>query len=176
MRLPLWPGLIAVLLILGGCAGPGGTSQKAVQAAPVPAGYVGLSEGDLRKPKSIRAIVDFDAPLEQNEGRLQIMFPLLFAGAVQDPSTNVALAGVTGTGLAADTPLTFPALEANLELTGLGTYLARHFPGHRDVVGSLYRAPDKSYVVRVAFHTLAGANALYFNVTRWAERKKSLYS
>jgi hypothetical protein len=168
-----WLGTVLIAAALAACASPGGTTRKTVQAAPVPAGYVGLAQSDLTDEKNVNIVIDFDAPLEEGEQRLQILFPIMYMGAVSHPPTNLGLDGASGTGLGVDSPLAFPALAADLELDAIGAYLARHFPGHDDDIGSLFRAPDKSYLVLAEFETGAGSNALYFDVTRWVEARKA---
>lgn len=175
MRAFIGPILLAAGLALAACASAGGTAQKPVRAGAVPAGYVGLAQSDLRAEKNIQIVIDFDAPLEEGEQRLQILFPLLYLGAIREPAVNLGLDGVSGTGLDAAAPLTFAALAEDQEVNAIGAYLARHFPGHDDDIGSLYRSPDQRYLVLAKFETGAGSNTLYFDVTRWALARKAGY-
>lgn len=174
MRLPGGNIVVVCLLILSACAPVAGGAAQRVAAPPPPASYIYLGSGDARDANKIVAKINFEY-MEQGEPdeRLALLFGLLFAGAAR---TAVAAGPeVSGTGLSADDPIGFPAVAADAELVAAVNYLAGQFPDRANVVGDLFRAPDHRYVVRVSFDTGAGANALYVDVTRWAQTKIVAY-
>jgi hypothetical protein len=48
-------------------------------------------------------------------------------------------------------------------------YIADHFPGSRIASSTLYAGPPPNYVTRVEFSSGQGEQALYFDLTEWAE-------
>lgn len=166
--------LVALLLALSACsAGPRDAAQRVTAAEP-PSTYVYLASGDTRNAKEINVNINFEQMTDSNpDGRLVLMFGLLFGGAVSDAvpvKTEIA-----GDGLNAGDPIRFTSAAVDAQMKTINNYLLARFPDRDNLVGHLFRGPEGQYVVRTEFDTNAGSNSLYFDVTDWARAKSALY-
>ena len=171
MLIPFRWAFVAALCLATACAQ---TSQPAVHAQKPPADFVYIGSGDTSEDKKINVNINTDL-MDSNDPdhKLTIFFGLLFAGAIKDPKDTSG--STAGTGHSYSDPLVFSAVADQAELDAIANYLATHFPGHDDVIGHLYRSPEKRYLVWAVFETRAGSNALYFDVTKWATVNRSAF-
>jgi spore maturation protein CgeB len=77
--------------------------------------------------------------------------------------------------LSVKNPIVFsPPVSADAEVQSAANLIANRAPDRRNIVGRLFRSPDRRYLLLIEFETAAGANALYFDITNWAkDRTKS---
>lgn len=165
---------VLLLLVLAGCGPASREAAQRVTAAKPPADYVYLASGDTTDAKNIEVNINFEEMVSTNlDERLILLFGMLFAGAVADAVP--AKPDITGDGLSAGDPIRFPAAAIDDQMAMLNNYLAGRFSDRDNLVGHLYRGPESQYIVRAEFDTGAGANSLYFDVTKWALRKNEQY-
>ena len=164
-----------VLLLLAACVSPHGEGEDSapLRTAVPPSDYTLIGKADTRDWKNLRLEVNTDLwdhddvvdGSEENE-TLPFTFGQEFYRAVYAESEDVSAAG---DGLDPESPIIFyaPADESAWIRSALSVVTMRA-PDRTNIVGTLLRSPDRRYVLLVEFDTGTGANALYFDVTRWA--------
>jgi hypothetical protein len=162
-----------LLLALAACGSPHDrdAGSPPLRAAAPPADYIYIGSGDASDDKNIQVGVNtalFGGD-KADEG-LSVMFGFYFSAAVHD--AQPAEFGTVGDGLSVSNPIVFsPPVEASAELQSAINLVAKRSPDRHNVVGSLYRNSDRRYLLLVEFDNAAGANAIYFDVTKWAKAK-----
>jgi hypothetical protein len=167
---------IAILfLVLAACSSPQGKTGSPLRAADPPSDYVYIASADISDGKNIEIGVNTDLfGGDKADEQLSITFGIYFSSAAG--SAEAAELGTTGDGLSVTNPLVFsPPVEAPAELQSALNVLAKRAPDRRNLVGYLYRSPDRHYLLRIEYDSAAGANAVYFNVTNWANKKADSY-
>jgi hypothetical protein len=162
-----------LLLFVAACASTAGTrsGSATLRAGPPPPEYLQIGGADLRADKKIDVMVNTEllSGKDEQDSRLAVVFGFHFAAAASDAKTIGAL--TSSGGLKATDPIRLsPAGAADAELEDALNILAARAPDRDNIVGYLYRSPDRQYVVLIHFDTAAGANSLYFDVTNWANR------
>lgn len=164
---------LSCLLALAGCAqSPGaGSPTQRIQAPLPPSGYVLIGESDTGAKEKIQVgIPDFDSAGDDGL-TLSLFFGFGFVSAALDPTP--AKLGTTGSGASVNDPIAFaPPVKAEVELDSTLNHLANRYPESRNIAGQLFRSPAARYLLRISFDTPAGANAVYYDITRWAVRRK----
>jgi hypothetical protein len=162
-----------LLLAIAACSASGtqGTGSRPQRAAPPPADYTHISSSDTRDSKNIQIGVNTGLIGSDEEGAsLSWHFGLHFPLAVQDAKAEDL--GATGDGLSAGSPLVFaPPVAPEAEVQSAVNLIASRAPDRRNMVGTLFRSPDRRYLLLIEFDTAAGANALYFDITDWAKAR-----
>jgi hypothetical protein len=81
---------------------------------------------------------------------------------------------IFGDGLTVESPIDFYSpVEADDELRSAINAVRIRVPDCRNIVGRLYRGPDRRYLLLVEFDSAVGPNALYVDVTNWARANSS---
>jgi hypothetical protein len=164
---------VTLVLAIAACSSPHDkqVSITPMRAAAPPAGYTHIGSADTSDGKNLQVGVNTDLlGGDKGDEMLSVWFGLYFSGAVGD--AKAADMGTTGEGLSVKDPIVFsPAVEAATELQNALNLVAHRAPDRHNIVGSLYRSPDRRYVLLVEFDTAAGANALYFDITNWAKHR-----
>lgn len=168
-----WTIPIVLLILVAACASTSGThgGASAVRAAPPPSDYLYISGADLSAGKNIDVLVNTQllGSQDKQDSRLSVVFGIYFIGSASDATPTSA--ATVGSGLKATDPIRLSLVgAADAELDNALNVLAARAPDRDNIVGQLYRSPDRDYVVLIAFDTAAGANSLYFDVTNWANR------
>lgn len=181
-RLPLRSALrgwcVGCMLLLAACvqAPQGGQPGVAVAAPPPPASYTVIGQTDTGGAGGIDiAVTGLDGSGDKNgDLDLSLIFGVAFGASALDATP--ADHGTSGSGSRAANPIVFsPPVDAAGELDAAVNLIAKRYPDRKGLIGTLYRSPEHAYLVRIEFATATGANALYFDVTRWvAYRKQEL--
>ena len=164
---------VFLLILVAACASNSGTRNgpAPVRAERPPSDYLQIGGADLSGGKNIDVLVNTQllAGKDEQDSRLSVLFGIHFLGSASDAKpTKVP---TTGSGLKAIDPIRLsPAGPADAELDNALNILAARAPDRDNLVGHLYRSPERQYVVLIAFDTTAGANSLYFDVTNWANQ------
>jgi hypothetical protein len=168
---------LCLLLALGACAQPttGDHTAPGMHAAKPPADYVFIGSAEGTGTKDVQVGVNTDLLSETAaEGSLTALFGIYFAGAVRD--AKPAHPAATGDGSSVENPVVFdPALPGKTVLHTAMNDLAGRFPDRHDVKGYLFRSPAQEYRLYVVFETGRDSNALYYDVTAWADYIKKAY-
>jgi len=163
---------IVLALALAACASSSAKNgAAALRAAPPPSDYLYVAEADMSSGKNIQVETNLRNLPKGDEQvmRLSVSFGIFFAGAVN--RAHPTDLGTTGTGLSVSDPIRLsPAGAADAELHGALNVLVKRAPDRDNIVGRLYRGPDGNYLALIDFDTAAGSNALYFDITNWANR------
>lgn len=164
----------AALLLVSACASnaPQDNGNSSIRAQRPPADYVYLASGDLRKPGNIDVGINFEA-LTEGDSHVQVTFGIIFAGRMEDGAPPAP--PHSGSGSKVTDPIVFPAVNDKDEIDAAGDFMADSFPDRADIVGYIFRSPQKRYLMLIEFATDAGANALYFDVSRWVAASEAVY-
>jgi hypothetical protein len=173
MRIGLGALLGVALLMVTACAGTKQTSStNTIRAPRPPANYVHLASGNLRDSDNIEIGINFEA-LSEGDSHVQVTFGIIFAGSMQDGAPPAP--SHSGSGSQVDGPIIFPDVDGKTEIDAAGDFMAENYPDRTDIVGHIFRSPQKRYLMLVEFQTGEGANALYFDVSRWVAATEALY-
>jgi len=150
-------------------SGPQGTGSPPLRAAQPPANYTLIGSSDAGDGKNIEIGVNTGLIGSDEEGmKLSLHFGFHFPLAVQDAKAEDL--GTTGDGLSVGSPLVFaPPVAPEAEVESAANLIASRAPDRRNIVGTLFRSPERRYLLLIEFDTAAGANALYFDITNWAK-------
>ena len=167
-------GALLCLALLAGCAQSGGTGKTPetgrIQAASPPSDYVVVGSA---------AGTNVGTNFESGDLPLSMFFGLHVVAYAQE--AKPAHPGTTGAGTSVRDPIAFdPPVGADAELdTALG-WLAGRFPDRSDLKAWLLRTPDsagmRQYLLYVELENAGAANAVYIDVTQWAESHRKLGS
>ena len=166
--------LILCLAGLAGCAhsgGVGGTrSDGPIQAERPPSDYVVVGSA---------AGGNIGTSIESGDLALSLYFGLTFVRVAGDAKPSHP--GTAGAGTSARDPIVFdPPVGSNEELDTALSWLAGRYPDRSHLKGWLLRSPDtagaQKYLLYVELTNAGAANALYIDITRWAEMHRKMGS
>jgi hypothetical protein len=167
-------GALLCLAGLAGCAHPGGAGKTPetgrIQAASPPSDYVVVGSA---------AGTNVGTNFESGDLPLSLFFGLHVVAAAGEAKPTHP--GISGAGTSVRDPIVFdPPVGSNEELdTALG-WLAGRFPDRADLKAWLLRTPEsagpRQYLLYVEFESAGAANAVYIDVTRWAETHRNIGS
>ena len=168
-----------LLLLLAACASPhrNGAGSVPLRAAEPPSEYTLIGKADtldwtLRLEVNTKIwdhddVIDGD-DIDGNVGdqTLPFKFGHEFYWAVWTGTEDVS---AVGDGLNAENPVVlYSPVEASDEIRSALSVVRIRAPDCTNIVGTLLRSLDRRYLLLVEFDTGTGANALYFDITRWA--------
>jgi hypothetical protein len=175
MKLAIFPNVaIGALLLLTACAETqSGTTDSINALAPVPdaeSGYrpIAMAGGS---EKQAQIGIDFDKLGKDQDLKLALMYGI-DATASNTPDEGKAETGLTysGAGDSWKRPIVVRGQAAALStIANAYRYIANRFPGSRIASSTLYAGPPPNFVSRVEFSSGQGEQALYFDLTDWAE-------
>ena len=170
-RLRLLVLILGAALLLSACVQPrSSTAHRDALLAPVPdaaSGYHAIASAGSGATMG----VNFDQLSKDGELTLALAYGI-DATASQTPEEGKPETGLsyTGAGDSWQRPIVVHGqAKALTTLISAYRYIADHFPGSRIESSTLYAGPPKSYVARIAFGSNQGDQALYFDLTDWAE-------
>lgn len=168
---------LCLLMALGACAQPitGDHGASGVHAAKPPADYAFIGSAGGTETKDVHVGVNTKLLDEsEGDGRITALFGIFFLGSVTDAEPTHP--GVSGDGSSVENPIDFkPPLPGKDALHTAMNDLAGRFPDRHDVKGDLFRSPAQKYLLYAVFETGQGSNALYYDVTAWADYVKKAY-
>lgn len=165
----------AAAMLLGGCAAQPRTetAHRIAALAPVPdagSGYQPIATtGAGGENPNIG--IDFDKLGASGDLKLALMYGI-DATASLTPDEGKPEPGVhfTGAGDSWKRPITVRGQAKALStIANAYRFIADHFRGSRITGSTLYAGPSPSFVTRIAFGSDAGDQALYFDLTDWAD-------
>ena len=166
---------LGLLLLFGGCAQqqPSATAHRASTLAPVPDGQSGYRviamAGASGKQDEIG--IDFTKLGKDQDLKLALMYGVdATASLVPDEGQPESGLTYSGSGDSWERPIKVRGQARALStIANAYRYVADQFPGSRIASSTLYAGPPPNYVTRVEFSSAQGEQALYFDLTDWAE-------
>lgn len=172
---PLRLAALCVALTMSACAHQtiGAPTEARIQAPPPPNNYVEIGSAEDKGNQSISIGISTNAlDGDKDTSKLSLMFGFYFHDAAME--AKAAHLGTVGDGLTVKTPITFsPPLGGKEELGAILNQLAALYPDRQRVGGHLLSTPDQRYLVYITFRTASGPNAIYFDISRWVEYRKT---
>lgn len=162
---------IGAALLLGACAqSQTGNAHHAALLAPVPDAASGYrSIASTGAPENIG--IDFERLSKDGELMLALAYGI-DATASQTPEEGKPESGLRyfGAGDSWTRPITVHGqAKAVSTIANAYRYISEHFPGSRITGSTLYAGPSPTYVTRITFTGDKGDQALYFDLTEWAD-------
>jgi hypothetical protein len=166
--------LLLPILLLGACVQPqSATAHRVASVAPAPdsaSGYRAIAMAGASGQQAEIGI-DFDKLGKDQDLRLALMYGI-DATASLTPEEGLPEAGLTytGAGDSWDRPIVVRGQAKALStIANVYRYISERFPGSRIASSTLYAGPPPNFVSRVEFNNGQGEQALYFDLTDWAE-------
>ena len=164
---------VGAVLALSACAQPQSDADRAATLAPVPdaaSGYRPIAMAGA-SDKEMRIGIDFDKLGKDQDLKLALMYGMdATASIVADEGTPETGLTYTGAGDSWRHPIEVRGqLQALRTIANAYRYISKRFPGSKIASSTLYAGPPPNFVTRIAFSSDAGDQALYFDLTDWAE-------
>jgi hypothetical protein len=165
---------IGATLLLGACVQPqSAKAHREAALAPAPdatSGYRPIAMAGA-SDKQAEIGIDFDKLGKDQDLKVALMYGI-DATASLTPDEGKPETGLTyrGAGDSWERPIAVQGQAADLStIANAYRYIADRFPGSRVASSTLYAGPPPNFVSRVEFSSREGAQALYFDLTDWAE-------
>lgn len=159
-----------LLLAMTACSSPNphDTGCRPQRAAMPPADYVHISSADVSDSKTIQIGVNTDLiGSDEADAALSLHFGVHFPNAGLEEGRR---SRDNWRWLERQEPdRVLAAGAADAEVQSAANLIANLAPDRRNMVGRLFRSPDRRYLLLIEFEMAAGANALYFDITNWAK-------
>jgi hypothetical protein len=166
---------LGILLLVGACAQQpqSATAHRAATLAPAPdaqSGYRPIAMAGA-SGKQAEIGIDFDKLGKDQDLKLALMYGVdATASLVPDEGQPESGLKYSGAGDTWKRPIVVRGQAKALStVANAYRYVADRFPGSRIASSTLYAGPPPNYVTRVEFSSAQGEQALYFDLTEWAE-------
>ena len=165
---------MGAVLVLGACVAPqSDKARRATDLAPVPdaaSGYRPIAMAGASGKQDVIG-VDFDKLGKDQDLKLALMYGVdATASLVPDEGKPETGLKYSGSGDSWDRPIKVRGQAKALStIANAYRYVADNFPDSRIASSTLYAGPPPNYVTRIEFSSAAGEQALYFDLTEWAE-------
>jgi len=175
MNRPIGVTLALGMLLVSACAQqqPTEKAHRMATLAPAPeveSGYRPIAMAGA-SGKQAEIGIDFDKLGKDQDLKLALMYGIdATASLVPDEGSPESGLSYSGAGDSWKRPITVRGQAKALStIANAYRYVADHFPGSRIASSTLYAGPPPNYVTRVEFSSAQGEQALYFDLTDWAE-------
>jgi hypothetical protein len=165
---------VGALLWLGACAQPqSATARRVAPVAPVPdaaSGYRPIAMAGA-SGKQAQIGIDFDKLGKNQDLKLALMYGIDATASLM-PEEGTPETGLTysGAGDSWERPIVVRGQAKALStISNAYRYIEARYPGSSIASSTLYAGPPPNFVSRVEFHSKDGEQALYFDLTDWAE-------
>jgi hypothetical protein len=165
---------VSVVLVLGACVQPqSAKARRMANLAPVPdaeSGYRPIAMAGA-SGKEARIGIDFEKLGKDQDLKLALMYGIdATAYLVPDEAKPEAGLSYRGAGDSWERPIEVRGqAEALSTIANAYRYIAQRFPGSSIASSTLYAGPPPNFVTRIAFDSREGEQALYFDLTDWAQ-------
>jgi hypothetical protein len=166
--------LLMPILLLGACVQPqSATAHRVASLAPAPDAASGYRPIAMAGASGNQAEIgiDFDKLGKDQDLKLALMYGI-DATASLTPEEGTPETGLTytGAGDSWERPIVVRGQAKALStIANAYRYISERFPGSSIASSTLYAGPPPNFVSRVEFNSGAGEEALYFDLTDWAE-------